>query len=965
MRELIRNRLGAVVAGLVLLVLVLGSRIAGLAVDLWWFDAIGYRDVFTTILTTEILIGGVGAVLLGVLVAVNLHLARRMRPLFVPTNQQQAQIERYRELVDPYLPWVIAGVAILFALSSGLALSSEWEAFLLWRNGVEVGTVDPQFGRDIGYYLFELPFLRLLQEWLVTSLVLTTMLTAGAHYLLGGIRPDNPGDKVLPNVKAHLSALFALILAAWAWGYWLDRFLLNFSPRGTVTGASYTDVNAELRALEILLVVAVLSIGLVLYNIRRRGFLLPGAAVALLLIGSIFLQGAYPAAIQRLQVEPQELARERPFIERNLEATRAAYALDEVELRPFEVTNDLDQQQVEDNEVTMTNIRLWDPQLLATTYSELQALRPYYQFTDVDVDRYVIDGELRQVMLATRDMDQSDVPAQAQTWQNLTLFYTHGFGVVSSQVNTANADGQPVFLSEDIPPTGVDPLVPSVEAGIYYGDGANAAYNIVNTDNEELDYEEPSTQQQVLTSYVGEGGVELSSPFRRLAFAIDYGDTNILLSSLIRDDSKLLRLRSVAERVNNVAPYLELDNDPYPVVLDGRIKWVQDAYTTSVWYPYSERAQMSTRLGPRVVNYARNSVKAVVDAYDGTVDLFTVDPDDPVLQTWQNVFPDVYRPMSELPDGLEDHFRYPQDLFELQSSVYRTYHIPEADAFYSKADEWDIPPDAAAAQNAGDAAGQQLLDPYYLLMKLPGEATEEFVLIQPYLANERPNMVAWLAARSDPENYGELFAVQFPSDQQILGTTQVQARIEQEDEISEYITLRSQQGSDVIRGNMLVLPIERSIVYVEPLFLQGDQSDIPELARVVLVMGDRVVFERTLAEAVASLVGAPAPDVTTPPADGGDTDSGTPSDPADVDNDLLTQALEAFARAQDALADGDLGEYQRLVERARELVAQAVGDVPADLQDPAASPSPDPEPAPQDDASPAEEPSPSDDATEG
>ena len=612
----------------------------------------------------------------------------------------------------------------------------------------------------------------------------------------------------------------------------------------------------------------------------------------------------------------------------------------------------------------MTNIRLWDPQLLATTYSELQALRPYYQFTDVDVDRYVIDGELRQVMLATRDMDQSDVPAQAQTWQNLTLFYTHGFGVVSSQVNTANADGQPVFLSEDIPPTGVDPLVPSVEAGIYYGDGANAAYNIVNTDNEELDYEEPSTQQQVLTSYVGEGGVELSSPFRRLAFAIDYGDTNILLSSLIRDDSKLLRLRSVAERVNNVAPYLELDNDPYPVVLDGRIKWVQDAYTTSVWYPYSERAQMSTRLGPRVVNYARNSVKAVVDAYDGTVDLFTVDPDDPVLQTWQNVFPEVYRPISELPDGLEDHFRYPQDLFELQSSVYRTYHIPEADAFYSKADEWDIPPDAAAAQNAGEATSNRPLDPYYLLMRLPGEEQEEFVLIQPYLANERPNMVAWLAARSDPENYGDLFAVQFPSDQQILGTTQVQARIEQEDEISEYITLRSQQGSDVIRGNMLVLPIERSIVYVEPLFLQGDQSDIPELARVVLVMGDRVVFERTLAEAVATLVGAPPPDVSTPPADdGGDTGTGEPGEQGDVDTDLLTQALEAFARAQDALAEGDLGEYQRLVERAQELVAEAVGDdVPADLlpeDAPAPGASPSPESAPDDEASPT------DDATEG
>ncbi len=932
---------------------------AGIAVDLWWFDEVGYREVFTTILSTHLLTGAVGAVVLGVLVAINLHIARKMRPLFLPSTPQQAQVERYRELVDPYLPWVIAGISVLFAASSGLALSLEWETVLLWRNGVDTGVLDPQFGRDIGYYLFDLPMWSLLQEWLLTSLVLTTMLTVGAHYLLGGIRPENPGEKIMPNVKGHLSGLFAVVLAVWAWGYWLDRFMLNYSPRGTVTGASYTDVNAELRALEILLVMAVLAIGLVLYNIRKRGFLLPGAAVGLLLVGSIFLQGAYPAAIQRLQVEPQELARERPYIERNLEATRLAYGLDEVELRPFEVRNDLNAQQVADNEATLVNTRLWDDELLSTTYAELQALRPYYRFNDVDIDRYVIDGEVRQVMLSTRDLRQEDLPASAQNWQNQALTYTHGYGVVASQVNIASEDGQPVFLASDIPPQGESELVPSVEAGIYFGDEGSPTFNIVNSDQDELDYEEPRSQQQVPTRYDGLGGVELSSFTRRLAFAIEFGDTNILLSNLIRDDSRLLRLRDVADRVGEVAPYLTLDRDPYPVVLEGRVLWVQDAYTTSQWYPYSQFGQLDAQRGPQFVNYVRNSVKAVVDAYDGTVQLFSIDPDDAMLQAWSAAFPSSFQPMSELPAGLEAHFRYPQDLFELQSKVYATYHIPGVDAFFSKADEWDIPPDAAAVQNgATSATAAPDLEPYYLLMRLPGETEEEFVLIQPYLASNRPNMVSWLAARSDPGHYGELFAVQFPSDSEILGMSQVQARIEQEDAIANYITVRQGAGSRVIRGNMLVLPIEQSIVYVEPLFLQGDGSDIPELARVVLVMGNRVVFEETLAEAIASLVGGVLPEVPGGPV-------GEPSTPGvpdvDADPELLQDALAAFARADAALARGDLGAYQELIDEAQDLIRAALegrtaDDLAAEEEaEAAAEAAATPDEAPSEEATPAAE----------
>ncbi|MFT4744549.1 MAG: uncharacterized membrane protein (UPF0182 family) [Nitriliruptoraceae bacterium] len=949
MRELLRRRLGAVVMIALLLVLVLGRRVASLAVDLWWYDVVGYREVFTSILWTRLVTGVVAAVLLGVLVAVNLHIARKMRPLFLPETPQQAQVERYRELVDPYLPWIIVGISALFATSSGFALSREWETVMLWRNGVTVGVTDPQFARDVGYYLFDLPLWSMLQDWLLTTLVLTTMLTVGAHYLLGGIRPENPGDKILPNVKAHLSGLFALVLAVWAWGYYLDRFLLNYSPRGTVTGASYTDVNAELRALEILLVMSVVSIALVLYNIRKRGFLLPGSAVGLLLVGSIFLQGAYPAAIQRLQVEPQELTREAPFIQRNLDATRAAYGLDQVELRPFEVANDLTAAQAAENQATLVNIRLWDDAILATTYAELQALRPYYRFNDVDVDRYVIDGQLRQVMLSTRDLRQEDLPAAAQNWQNQTLTYTHGFGVVASQVNTATEDGQPVFIARDIPPTGSPELIADEAPGIYYGDEGSPTYNIVNTDQEELDYEEPVSQQQVTTRYSGLGGVELSSFARRVAFALEFGDTNILLSNLIRDESRLLRLRDVSERVAAVAPYLTLDEDPYPVVLDGRVQWVQDAYTVSRWYPYAEYGLLEAEGGSLPVNYVRNSVKAVVDAYDGTVSLFTVDTTDPLLQAWSAAFPASYQPMSAMPDGLEEHFRYPQDMFELQAKIYAEYHIPGVDAFFSKADLWDIPPDAAAVQNNPTSAAAPELEPYYLLMRLPGETEEEFVLIQPYLASNRPNMVAWLAARSDPGHYGELYAVQFPSDSEVLGMAQAQTRIEQEEEISTYITLLSQQGSQVIRGNMIVLPIERSILYVEPLFIQGGQSKIPELSRVVVVMGNRVVFEETLAEAIATLVGGTMP--TLPPV------TGEPVTPdVDADPELLQRSLEAFADAQTALARGDLGEYQRLVQEARRLVEAALqgrtaADVAAEESAEAASEAQDASGVPADSAS--------------
>jgi len=925
--DLVRRRLGSVLVAALLLIVFGANRIAVFVTDLWWFEERGYRDVFLTVFVSRIGIGAAFTLVLAVFIGVNLSIARRVRPFIIPTTPQQAQVQRIREAVDPFLPWVIAAVSVLFALTSGAAVGAQWQTFLLFLNGdAVVGVVDPLFSRDLGFWLFQLPFWSLIQTWAFTSLVLTILLTGGAHYVLGAIRPETM-EKVTPQAKVHLTVLVAAALAVRAWGYWLARYDLNYSPRGTVTGASFTDVNAELPALLLLIGVSAIAIVILFVSLRRQGYLLPGAALGLLVVASIVLQGVYPAVVQRIRVDPQELAREREFISRNLEATRSAYGLDDVIRQPFSIRNDLDEQDVVDNEVTLRNVRLWDPEVLETTYSELQSLRPYYEFRNVAIDRYFIDGELRQVMLATREL--SRLPQQADTWQNRHITFTHGFGIVASQVNTANAEGQPVFISSNIPPDGDEEVVPSVQPGIYFGENASPSYSLVRTDAAELDFEDPETQQQITTVYAGRGGVPIDSAARRLAFALRFADYNLILTNLLNDESRIIFNRRVSDRVQLVAPFLELDSSPYPVVIDGRVKWIIDGYTTSTAYPYSERRPLV--LGNRAVsvNYVRNSVKAVVDAFDGDVTLYVVDDEDPIVRAWSRAFPDLMQPYGTAPDEIIRHFRYPQDLFRLQAQLFSIYHIPEADAFYNRADEWDIPADPAFAANQGGSGLQQLanarrLEPYYLVMRLPGEETEEFVLIQPYLARQRPNMVAWLAGRSDGDNLNTLFAVRFPSDQQVLGPLQAQARIEQDDEISAYITLRSRDGSNVIRGNMQVLPIADSILYVQPLFLENPQARIPELARVAVVMGERTAFDRTLSGALGQLLNIRVPD-SIAGDEGQDVAPGLPG--TDLEGDALVlqeRALAAFARADAFLRAGDLAGFQRELLVAKSLLERAI-----------------------------------------
>jgi uncharacterized protein len=955
----LRRRWWLVVAGVIALLVLFATQAATFYTDILWFDSVGFLHVFWTLLSTRIGIGVVGALLAAALIIGNLLLARRLAPAYRIPSAQEESVERYRELVEPYARTVMLAAAVVIGILSGASLAREWETVLLWLNQVPFGLEDPQFGRDLGYFVFQLPFLTLVNSWLFTTLALVIVLTAIGHYLFGGIRPQAQGQKITPQTNVHLSILLAALVGVRAWGFVLDQYMLSYSERGTVTGLSYTDVNAQLLAYQLLAIIAAVCVVLFLVNIRFRGWLLPAGGVAILLVAAVVLSGVYPAIIQRFQVDPQELPREREYIARNLEMTRYGFGIEDVETRPFPASADLADTAVLDNAPTLESIRLWDPATLQNTYQQLQEFRPYYDFHDVDVDRYrIADGDedavLQQVMLSVREVSPRDLPPAAQTWQNERLVYTHGFGLVASDVSIARADGQPVFLLRDIPPEGVEELAVD-NPRIYFGENP-PEYSIVNSEQPELDY--PTEDgPPVLYEYSGEDGVMVGTPVRRLAFALRHAEPNFVLSSLINRESRILFNRNIRDRVQDVAPFLKLDHDPYPVAVDGRIKWILDAYTTSDMMPYSERVDLAEltlsdqriftttqdpQTGELVVreqivtrpgldgnaNYIRNSVKAVVDAYDGTITLYVVEPDDPVIQAWENVFPDTFTSGDEASDALWRHFRYPEDMFRVQAELFRTYHIPEADEFYTREDAWDIPPDAAFVQNqaaAGTGEGERPMRPYYLLMRLPGEPEEEFMLIQPYNPARRPNLIAWLAARSDGEHYGELKAYLMPPDRTVYGPQQIQARVDQEEQIASQVALWNQSGSRVIYGNLLVIPVEDSLLYAQPLFLRAEQSDIPELRKVVLILGDQVVFEDSLEESLVALFGPAAPSVAA--VEGTPEDEAPPvaDEPGEMDprvRSLIGDALTAQLQAEQALVEGDLGEYADKNREARTLLEQ-------------------------------------------
>jgi uncharacterized protein len=908
--------------------------------DLLWFREIDKTTLFWGMLRTKLFIGLLAGLGTAAIVGVNLWMVERLAPRYGLTVVARPQVERARAVLSPYLRPLRIGIAAFLGLVVGLQASGLWQTFLQWRNRVPFGQRDALFNRDVGFYVFELPFQRAVFGWLFTTLVLTTLLVAAGHYILGGIRPQAETNRIAAQAQSHLCVLLGLIVALKAWGYWLDKYQLLFSSRGVVAGASYTDVKAQLPALEVLFWVALICAGMFFWGARRGGLMVPLISIVLLAGVSLIMGGIVPAVFQRFRVEPQELVRERPYIEKNLAATRSAFNLEQVQTKPFQASDDLTQKALAANRPTIDNIRLWDPEVLRPGVRNLQAIAQYYNFTDVDVDRYPISGNPRQVMISVREVDPNGLAESARTWQNLHLAYTHGYGMVAVQVNTAAQGGQPDFIVQGFDTENA--AIPVDQPRVYFGEPPPNAPEFVVANSAQGEYDAPSLSGETnkLFNYDGEGGVKLSDIGRRLAFAVRFRDINLLISDNVKNDSRLMFNRDVRDRVEKAAPFLQWDGDPYAVVVGGKIMYVRDGYTTSSNYPYAQRIDLGdaarrNEIGSRGVegigNYIRNSVKAVVDAYTGQVTLYAFDEQDPILATWRKAFPNLFRPAAEIPDNLRSHLRYPEDLFSIQTWIYASYHINSPDDFYSKEDFWALPDDRSGEirrqEDTGGLAAATSVKarPYYLLTKLPDRPAPEFVLVMPFTPNGKENMVSYLAAQADPDDYGKLTLFSLARSRTILGPTQVNARILATPAISSSLTLLNQQGSRAILSNLLIVPVNQSLLYVQPIFVQSAApNSFPLLQRVAVFYNNQVGYAENLTDAIAQVVSGQQA-TPTPPDDGGATPTPSPPTPGNQSvQSLLTQANNEYKAAQNALADHDLAEYQAHIDRMGQLIQQAL-----------------------------------------
>lgn len=886
--------------GLAVLLFAVAGSVATFYTDVLWFADLGHANVVWTRIVSALIVGISFAALAFALVYANMLIARRMAPRAFLTlagsapEQLQQVLVQFKTALEPVMRWVLIGVSLLVALGSGVSMASHWPQFQLALHAVPFGTADPQFGRDVSFFVFTLPVLRQVADWLTSTLILTLVLTALVHFFDGAIRPWERLRGFAPHVKAHLSVLAALIVLSQAFSYWISIFELDLSERGQVTGASYTDVHAQLPALQILIVIALVSAVILLLNIRSQGWRLPFIALGVWIGAAILVGSVFPALVQQFRVAPNEVAAESPYIARNIKGTREAFGLAGVLTRPFAANADLTPADVAADRLTLKNVRLWGPAVIKQTYKQLQEIRPYYDFNDVDIDRYVIDGARQEVLISGRELNQGQLPGQAQTWVNEHLSYTHGYGSVVSPVQDVTPAGAPQFVIRDIPPTSTTDLKIDVP-GIYFGE-ETSDYVIAGSAFKELDF--PSGGTNVTTRYAGKTGVRIGGLLNRLAFAMRFASTDVLFSGYITPESKVLFDRDIRTRIRALAPFLTLDNDPYIAIIDGRQVWIQDAYTKSTMYPYSQRAANG-------LNYIRNSVKVTVDAYDGTTTLYAFDPSDPVLKTWSKVFPGLFTDMSRMPATVRKHLRYPEDLFVLQAEMYENYHMLDPQVFYNKEDSWSIP---------GEGAGNPMA-PFYVLMRLPEESTEDFLLMLPFTPRGKDNMIGWMAAKSDAGDYGRRLVYQFPKQKLILGPQQIQARVNQNPTFSAQLSLWNQRGSGVIFGNLLVIPIKDSIVYIQPLYLQAEQSPIPQFIRVVAAYGDELVMEPDLATALTKVFGFPPAGVEQAPsqvASAAVPTTGTALPGATVAGQLA-DARDLYQRAIAAQRAGDWATYGKLL----------------------------------------------------
>ncbi|MGB7858923.1 MAG: UPF0182 family protein [Acidimicrobiia bacterium] len=864
----------AILAGLYLLLTAAGT----LWTDYLWFDSIGFRDVWLRNWSLSLLLGGIG---IGVSFAViwgSLKIVDRLSPRWAPfeLTEEEELVERFREWIEPRVGLIRFIVTAVLSVILGLTLTTWRDNVFLFLNDQVFNSADPIFSVDLGYYIFRLPLWQTAVDWLFNLFVLATVVSAVAHYLNGGIRFDGRRLSTTRGAKIHLSSMFALIALIRAVTYRLDMFEILYADSAEkFFGPGYTEINARLPALRLLFVIALIAAVLFIANIFRPGWTLAAVSVGAWLVVALAAGAIYPAFVQRFQVTPNQLQRETPYITNNLAMTRAAYQLDQIDVRPFAAADDLTADEVVDNQLTIDNLRIWTTSVLPRTYQNFQELAPYYTLQNVDTDRYLADGVPRQVMLSVRELEELNLPRD--DWQNTRLFYTHGFGAVVNEANVVQSDGQPNFLLKDVPPVASVPALELTEPRIYFAETYTPGQPVIvktGTQPQEIDYPlGPVTQ---FNTYDGDAGVVINNIWKRIAFAFRYRDLNLLISGQIRSDSRVLVERNVRAMAEHVAPFLHVDSDPYPVIVDGEIKWIIDMYTTTSYYPYSEPLTQSAlnRLAvtagmPLGTNYVRNSVKAVVDANNGDITFYLVDPSDPVAQAWSGAFPGVFRDMSTMSAGLVEHLRYPQDLFRLQSQIYLEYHVTDENQLFSGNDAWSFPTDPADINRVGNERLQgdlrNIVDntvrplaevlPYYLLTKLPGEQDLSYLLLQPFNPLDKRNMVGFLVADSTPNRYGRLIDYRMPQGVLVDGTEQVGQRIEQDAEISQQLSLWRGDGSTVIKGDLLVVPIEDSVIYFQPIYLEEEGGAFPEFRRVAVVYSDRVEWSETLDGALELVFG--------------------------------------------------------------------------------------------------------------
>lgn len=937
----------------------------GFYTDWLWFRSVDKTSVFTTELTVKAGLFAAFGLLMALIVGGSMWLAYKFRPFFTTDSPEQEGLERYRASLESVRKPALFVVSIVIGLLAGVSAAGQWQLWMLWRNGGSFGAADAHFGVDVGFWVFDYPAIRFVLGFLFTALFFALVVNAVVNYLYGGLQIQaSGGDRVARGARVQLSLIIGVMMLLKAVSYWLDRYGLAVKDDELVQGFSglkFRDTNALLPAKTILAFVAVIVALLFFVNAFRAIWKVALAGLVLMVLSALVIGGIYPAIVQQFQVKPSELVREGPYIQRNIDATREAYGLDNVETQDYAATAEPDAAAIMADAGTINNIRLLDPSIVSPTYRALQQIRGFYSFPDnLDIDRYTIDGAQRGAVVSVRELDQAGIPDSQRNWANDHVVYTHGYGFVAAYDNRVNANGTPEFFEYDIPPEG---KLEVAQPRVYFGE-SSPDYSIVGgppgSTPREIDYPDDSDPTgQRNNTYDGKGGAPVGSPFNRLAFAVRFGEPNIMLSDLVNADSRIMWDRTPRERLAKVAPWLTPDGDPYSAVVNGRIVWILDAYTKTDQYPYSTRVDLNDATSDSVtttstnvfalpqdrVNYMRNSVKAVVDAYDGTVDLYAWDEADPILQAWQRAFPGVVKPKAEMNADLVSHVRYPEDLFKVQRQVYSRYHVTDPAAFYNGQDFWIVPNDPT------DRQSNQYQPPYYLSLKMPGQAAPTFSLTTAYSPAKRQTLAAFMAVDSAPgDGYGKFRVLQLPRNTTIPGPVQVQNTFESDPEVASQLSLLRRGGSEVELGNLLSLPVGGGMLYVEPVYVRASEGGYPLMRKVLVSFGTKVGFSDTLSQSLAAVFGASAGTIGQPAAPSTPTTPGEPTAPAVPLSDLeqaLADADRAYSDGVEALKTGDFAAYgeaqKRLseaIKKAQELATAAAGGAAAPTASPSASASP-------------------------